>query len=187
MRIRSLLPSDRAQLIDILSQGAGFRAAEVACAIELLDAALAPADGDAPGEAGGREAAEREAVEREAAEREAAENDGYEARVAVADDSERVLGYACFGATPMTEAAYDLYWLVVAEAARGQGIGGALAAAVERELKERGARVVRVETSSLEGQGGARRFYEKVGYRISSAIADFYREGDDLLVFAKVL
>jgi ribosomal protein S18 acetylase RimI-like enzyme len=153
------LPSDRAQLIDILSQGAGFRAAEVACAIELLDAALDPADDDA----------------------------GYEARVALGDDSERVLGYACFGATPMTEAAYDLYWLVVAENARGQGIGGALAAAVERELKERGARVVRVETSSLEGQGGARRFYEKAGYRISGAIADFYRDGDDLLVFAKVL
>jgi ribosomal protein S18 acetylase RimI-like enzyme len=165
------LPSDRAQLIDILSQGAGFRAAEVACAIELLDAALAPADGDPAG----------------SDTREADKGDGYEARVALADDSERVLGYACFGATPMTEAAYDLYWLVVAEDARGQGIGGALAAAVERELKDRGARVVRVETSSLEGQGGARRFYEKAGYRISGAIADFYRHGDDLLVFAKVL
>jgi ribosomal protein S18 acetylase RimI-like enzyme len=171
------LPSDRAQLIDILSQGAGFRAPEVACAIELLDAALAPAE---------REVGDREAGDR-AGDRGAGQSDGYEARVAVSDDSERVLGYACFGATPMTEAAYDLYWLVVAEDARGQGIGGALAAAVERELKERGGRVVRVETSSLEGQGGARRFYEKAGYRISGVIPDFYRDGDDLLVFAKVL
>jgi len=30
---------------------------------------------------------------------------------------------------------------------------------------QRGARIVRVETSSLEGQGGARRFYEKSGWR----------------------
>jgi ribosomal protein S18 acetylase RimI-like enzyme len=155
------LPSDRGQLIDILSQGAGFRSAEVACAIELLDAVLAPADGD--------------------------DADSYEARVAVADDTDRVLGYACFGATPMTESTYDLYWLVVAEDARGQGIGGRLAGAVERELKERGARLMRVETSSLEGQGGARRFYEKVGYKLAGAIADFYRQGDDLLLFAKVL
>jgi len=160
MRIRSLLPSDRAQLIDILSQGAGFRSEEVACAIELLDAALAPADPD---------------------------GDCYEARVALADDSERVLGYACFGATPMTEAAYDLYWLVVAEDARGRGIGAGLSTAVEEELKQRGARIVRVETSSLEGQGGARRFYEKTGFRLAGAIANFYKEGDDLLVFAKVL
>jgi ribosomal protein S18 acetylase RimI-like enzyme len=164
MRIRSLSPSDRAQLIDILSQGAGFRSAEVECAIELLDAALAPADQD--------------------------EQDGYEARVAVSDEpgtGERVLGYVCFGATPMTEATYDLYWLVVAQDARGQGIGGALSTALEVELRERGARIIRVETSSLEGQGGARRFYEKTGFRLSGAIPDFYRQGDDLLVFAKVL
>jgi GNAT superfamily N-acetyltransferase len=87
----------------------------------------------------------------------------------------------------MTEGTYDLYWLVVADGARGRGIGGALFAAVEQELKQRGARIVRVETSSLEGQGGARRFYEKVGFRLSGAIADFYRQGDDLLVFAKAL
>ena len=168
MRIRSLLPSDRAQLIDILSQGAGFRSEEIACAIELLDAALAPSDG-------------------EPADQRDPDDTGYEARVAVADDGERVLGYACFGATPMTEATYDLYWLVVAENARGRGVGGALVAAVDEELKQRGARIVRVETSSLEGQGGARRFYEKTGFRLQGAIPDFYRQGDDLLVYAKVL
>jgi GNAT superfamily N-acetyltransferase len=163
MRTRSPSPSDRAQLIDILSQGAGFRSEEVECAIELLDAALGPAD---PGE----------------------EKDSYEARVAVEDDApDRVLGYACFGLTPMTEATYDLYWLVVGEAARGRGIGGQLMAAVEDELRQRGGRIVRVETSSLEGQGGARRFYEKTGFQLAGAIPDFYRAGDDLLVFAKVL
>jgi ribosomal protein S18 acetylase RimI-like enzyme len=87
----------------------------------------------------------------------------------------------------MTEAAYDLYWLVVAQDARGRGIGSGLSTAVEEELKQRGARIVRVETSSLEGQGGARRFYEKTGFRLAGAIANFYKEGDDLLVFAKVL
>src|SRR5262245_40599630 len=164
MRIRSLLPPDRAQLIDILSQGAGFRSEEVACAIELLDAALAPSD-DPPDP----------------------DDAGYEARVAVADDGGRVLGYACFGATPMTEATFDLYWLVVGEAARGNGVGGALVAAIADELKQRGGRIIRVETSSLEGQGGARRFYEKTGFRLAGAIPDFYRQGDDLLVYAKVL
>lgn len=160
MRIRSLLPPDRAQLIDILSQGAGFRSEEIACAIELLDAALAPSED---------------------------EQDGYEVRVAVDDDGARVLGYACFGKTPMTAAAYDLYWLVVGQAARGRGIGAEICAAVAAELKERGGRVIRVETSSLEGQGGARRFYEKVGFRLAGSIADFYRDGDDLLVYSKVL
>jgi ribosomal protein S18 acetylase RimI-like enzyme len=170
------LPSDRAQLIDILSQGAGFRSAEIECAIELLDAALAPADPGGSGDAGGPS--------------DHREDDGYEARVAVSDadgTAERVLGYACFGATPMTEATFDLYWLVVAAETRGQGIGRALLAGVEAELKQRGGRILRVETSSLEGQGGARRFYEKAAFRLAGAIPDFYRQGDDLLVFAKVL
>jgi GNAT superfamily N-acetyltransferase len=166
MRIRSLLPSDRAQLIDILSQGAGFRSEEVECAIELLDAALGPSD---PG----------------------GEKDSYEARVIADDDSAegpgRVLGYACFGLTPMTEAAYDLYWLVVRDGVRGRGVGATLFAAVEEELRQRRGHVIRVETSSLEGQGGARRFYEKTGFKLAGAIPDFYRAGDDLLVFAKVL
>jgi len=160
------LPSDRAQLIDIISQGAGFRSAEIECAIELLDAALAPAD-DEP-----------------------SDGEGYEARVAVSDDAgapERVLGYACFGATPMTDGTVDLYWLVMGREVRGQGLGGALYAGLEAELKQRGVRIIRVETSSLEGQGGARRFYEKTGFRLAGAIPDFYRQGDDLLVFAKVL
>ena len=163
MRTRSPSPSDRAQLIDILSQGAGFRSEEVECAIELLDAALGPADPTA-------------------------EKDSYEARVAVEDDApDRLLGYACFGLTPMTEATYDLYWLVVGHAARGRGIGAALVEDLVALLKTRGGRIIRVETSSLEGQGGARRFYEKTGFTLAGAIADFYRDGDDLLVFCKVL
>jgi GNAT superfamily N-acetyltransferase len=98
-----------------------------------------------------------------------------------------VLGYACFGLTPMTEAAYDLYWLVVRDGVRGRGVGATLFAAVEEELRQRRGHVIRVETSSLEGQGGARRFYEKTGFKLAGAIPDFYRAGDDLLVFAKVL
>jgi ribosomal protein S18 acetylase RimI-like enzyme len=87
----------------------------------------------------------------------------------------------------MTEATYDVYWLVVAAAARGQGLGRALLAATEEHLRGQGARTVRVETSSLEGQGGASRFYERTGYRRVGVIPDFYRTGDDLLIFAKAL
>ena len=157
MLTRSPLPSDREQLVEIISQGAGFRPQEIAIAIELLDAALARADGNT-----------------------------YEALVAVDDVSGQLTGYACFGATPMTDATFDLYWLVVAAAARGRGLGAALFAAVENELAGRG-KLIRVETSSLEGQGGARRFYEKIGFRLVGEIPGFYRPGDDLLTFAKVL
>ena len=129
------------------------------CAIELLAAALAPAEGDT-----------------------------YEARSPPRQPTRRPRppGYACFGPTPMTEAAFDLYWLVggaaraaAASAPRcpppsSKSSGSAAPARARRDV-------------SLEGQGGARRFYEKTGFRLAGAIANFYKEGDDLLVFAKVL
>ena len=129
----------------------------MACAIELLEAVLAPPEGNT-----------------------------YEARVLVGDD-DRPLSYACFGQTPMTDATFDLYWMVTSSAVRGQGLGARLLTALEQELGERGARNLRVETSSLEGQGGALRFYERCGYRVAGTIADFYRPGDDLITLVKRL
>lgn len=127
------------------------------CAIELLEAVLDPPEGNT-----------------------------YEARILVGDD-DVPLSYACFGQTPMTEATFDLYWLVTAAASRGQGLGRKLMAAVEQELTARQALTVRVETSSLEGQGGALRFYQQAGYDVVGRIADFYRPGDDLITLAKRL
>jgi ribosomal protein S18 acetylase RimI-like enzyme len=114
------------------------------------------------------------------------EGNTYEARVVV-DDADLPVCYACFGRTPMTDATFDLYWLVTAASARGQGHGGKLLSALESELSARGARNLRIETSSLEGQGGALRFYERAGFGVAGRIVDFYRPGDDLITLCKRL
>ncbi|HEY0705675.1 MAG TPA: GNAT family N-acetyltransferase [Polyangia bacterium] len=114
------------------------------------------------------------------------EGNTYEARLLV-DEADRPRSYACFGKTPMTEATFDLYWMVTASAERGKGLGAKLLEAVETELADRRASTIRVETSSLEGQGGALRFYERCGYMVAGTIADFYRPGDDLITLIKRL
>ncbi len=58
---------------------------------------------------------------------------------------------------------------------------------MERVLRERHARLVRVETSKLEGYGAARAFYDALGYPIVSVLEDFYRPGDDLIIYLKKL
>jgi GNAT superfamily N-acetyltransferase len=104
------------------------------------------------------------------------------------DDATDVpVAYACFGATPMTDATFDLYWMLTGAHQRGKGLGAQLLTGVEKHLAGRGVRTIRVETSSLEGQGGARRFYERVGYKVVGVIPDFYRLGDDLVTLAKQL
>ena len=112
---------------------------------------------------------------------------GGEYRVLCADLDGRLAGYVCFGPTPMTEGTWDLYWIVTHPDARGQGVARALVARMEEELRALGARLVRVETSRLDGYGAARAFYERMRYPICAVLPDFYRPGDDLIVMLKRL
>jgi ribosomal protein S18 acetylase RimI-like enzyme len=112
--------------------------------------------------------------------------DTYEALVV---EDPTVFGYVCFGATPMTMGTFDIYWIVVAPEVQGRGMGSALLAETERQLAARSAHsiTIRIETSSLEGEGGATRFYERAGYKRVGLIEGFYRPGDDLITLAKRL
>jgi ribosomal protein S18 acetylase RimI-like enzyme len=103
----------------------------------------------------------------------------------VADVAGHVVGYVCYGPTPMTRATWDLYWVVVDAAARGKGVAGALIRAMESDLASRGGGHVRVETSETEGYGAARRLYAKLDYPEAARLADFYAPGDALLIYYK--
>jgi hypothetical protein len=57
---------------------------------------------------------------------------------------------------------------------------------MERWLVEHKGRVqIRVETSQSEGYGAARRLYAGLGYPEAARFENFYKEGDDLIVFYK--
>ena len=98
-----------------------------------------------------------------------------------------VAGYLCYGPTPMTAATYDLYWIVVHAEARGKGVAASLIRAMEDELRRRGGKAVRVETSETEGYGAARKLYARLEYPLAAVLTDFYREGDALLTYYKRL
>lgn len=100
-------------------------------------------------------------------------------------DGEELLGYACFGPTPSTVGTYDLYWIAVHPAAQRSGAGAALMAEVERQLNERGARMVVVETSSRDDYAPTRSFYHKRGYTEAARLRGFYAPGDDRVVLTK--
>lgn len=99
----------------------------------------------------------------------------------------RLLGYACFGPTPLTKGTFDLYWIAVDPAAQGQGIGRALLGRVEAEVLARGGRLLLIETSSTPEYVPAHRLYESSGYRCEAVIHDFYAPGDNLLIFSRPL
>ena len=102
-------------------------------------------------------------------------------------DGDQVIGYACWGPTPGTEATYDLYWIVVDRAHQGRGIGTALLREVEQRLTTHDARLVVVETSSRDEYRPTRAFYEARGYTRVATIPAYYAAGDDLVIYTKDL
>jgi ribosomal protein S18 acetylase RimI-like enzyme len=116
---------------------------------------------------------------------EAGEESGY--IFAVLESGNKVRGYACYGSVPLTEGAYDLYWIVVDSASQGTGFGRRLIEYIEQDVLSRGGRMVLIETSSQETYGATVQFYERRGYLLAARIRNFYKIGDDKLVFQKEL
>jgi ribosomal protein S18 acetylase RimI-like enzyme len=158
-RIRSLEPGDRSRIADMVVSTGKFNEDEVATALELVDHALK--DGEAS---------------------------GYIFAVLEEDSGgPAVKGYACYGPTPLTQGVYDLYWIVVDPVAQGKGFGRFLTQHVEKDVIRRGGRMLLIETSSQESYIPTVRFYERTGYQLAARVRNFYRIGDDKLIFSKDL
>ena len=110
---------------------------------------------------------------------------GRDFQIVVAEISARIVGYACFGLTPLTLTTWDIYWMAVALDKRGVGIGAALLKSAEDEIQKAGGRLALIETSSKPNYLNTRRFYRKKGYKRVSRIRDFYAPGDHRLTFEK--
>jgi len=94
-------------------------------------------------------------------------------------------GYMTWGPTPLAEGAYDLYWMAVAPSEQGKGRGKELVRWLEGEVDGRHGRVIIIETSSQPKYHGTRQFYIDLGYKEVARVPDFYRAGDDRVIYAK--
>lgn len=155
-----MVAADRSGVFRILENAGNFTPEEVGTALDLIDEWL-----------------------------ELGEHSGYLTYVleSQGEESAEVLGYVCFGPTPLTEATYDLYWIAVDKSKHRGGVGKQLLKFAEEEIARRGGQMLLVETSSQETYGGTVQFYEKTGYVLVGKIKDYYKVGDDKLIFVKKL
>ncbi|HEX9405745.1 MAG TPA: N-acetyltransferase [Thermoanaerobaculia bacterium] len=161
MKIRPAERNDRDRIHEILVGTARFTADEVRSAMDLVDQSL-----DHP------------------------ERGEYLVHVLEEPDSgprKTIQGYVCFGATPLADGVYDLYWIAVDPKQQGQGFGQVLLRFVENEVRRNRGRMLLIETSSKESYAPTIRFYQRSGYDEISRIKDFYRIEDDKVVFCKKL
>ncbi len=103
----------------------------------------------------------------------------------VFDNGIAPLGYYCIGPTPATTGTYDLYWIAVKPALHGRGIGGLLDNHAGQLVRSSGGYLMVAETSSQPRYETTRSFYLHHGYRELSRIQDYYKPGDDLVVYGK--
>jgi GNAT superfamily N-acetyltransferase len=70
---------------------------------------------------------------------------------------------------------------------QGRGLGKQLVKWLENKLEEKHGRVLIIETSSQEKFNATRKFYLNMHYQESVCIADFYKPGDDCIIYTKYL
>jgi len=157
LRIRPLAAADREQVRHLLEATGRFTTEELDVALEVVDEWI-----------------------------EGGEASGYITSV-IEDSSGVVLGYVCYGPTPLTSGTFDLYWIAVDPTGQGKGFGQRLLAHAEAEVRKRGGRMLLIETSSQDSYASTIHFYERAGYELVARIPGYYRPGDDKLVFAKNL
>lgn len=158
-RIAPIQEEHREPIRALLIETGAFRPDEIAVALELIDDALARNGALSP--------------------------EDY--HIFVALDGNDVLGYVCFGKTPMTLSTFDLYWIAVSPRAQGKGVGKALFDFACQAARAMGGALLVIETASQPKYEATRKFYEKIGCALEARIKNFYSVGDDKLIYTKAL
>lgn len=87
----------------------------------------------------------------------------------------------------LTEGTYNLLAIGVSKDHERKGIASQMMNYIEQNLTQKEGRILIVETSSDNAQIGARQFYHKIGYTQAAVIQDFWKDGEDKIVFWKKL
>jgi ribosomal protein S18 acetylase RimI-like enzyme len=155
MKIRSLVEKDRARLLLMLIRTGSFTSAEIDVAMELIDVVL------------------KDQIQKD-----------YQIDCMV-DDQDQVIGYICYGPTPMTQGTFDLYWIAVDPDFQGQGLGSKLLGFLEERARAMGGRLILADTSTIPHYEKTEKFYRKNGFQEVARVSDYYYPGNDRITFCK--
>lgn len=86
-----------------------------------------------------------------------------------------------------TDGTYNLLAIGVSQDTQRKGIAREMMNYIEQLIKQKGGRILIVETSTDNAQIAARAFYKNIGYTQEAVIRDFWKDGEDKIVFWKKL
>ncbi len=100
---------------------------------------------------------------------------------------EQPVGFGYCVPEKLTDGTYNLLAIAVDKTLQHKGIGSKMVSYLEDELKRQQKRILLIDTSSSEEFVLTRSFYLKLGYTNVATIKDFWKEGEDKIVFYKKL
>ena len=98
-----------------------------------------------------------------------------------------LIGCAYYAPEKFADGVSNLYFIAFRPDVRGKGFGSALLQFVEKDCKERGIRMLIVETSVKGEFDKTRGFYKKNHYEQEGTIRDYYSFGEGKTIFRKLL
>lgn len=105
----------------------------------------------------------------------------------IVNDSGDITSAAYYAPESFGQNVYNLYFIGVLPSEQGKGVGSSMLKYVEDHLRELKQRLLLVETSGLSSFKKTREFYLKNNYEKEAIIREYYKEGDDKIVFRKKL
>ncbi|HWF43699.1 MAG TPA: GNAT family N-acetyltransferase [Candidatus Kapabacteria bacterium] len=103
----------------------------------------------------------------------------------VTEVDSNIAGFLLLGPTPATAGTYDMYWIAVRPEFQGRGVAKELDTYAEQFVRQRNGYWLIAETSSQLNYERTRAFYIKQRYVLLAQIPDYYKPGDDLMIFGK--
>lgn len=98
-----------------------------------------------------------------------------------------LVGVAYYQPVTATDRAWELLMIGVHRERHRTGLGTALLDYAENDLRERGQRLLVVQTSATAAFDRARAFYLARGYDEEARVRDYFTDGDDMVLFRKAL
>lgn len=103
------------------------------------------------------------------------------------EDDDELIGIAYYAPETFADSVFNLYLIGIHPDRQREGLGTILLRHVEEHLMSISTRMLIIETSGLGSFDRTRAFYRKNGYDEEARIRDFYRAGDDKIIFRKTL
>jgi ribosomal protein S18 acetylase RimI-like enzyme len=105
----------------------------------------------------------------------------------VVGEDKTIVSAAYYAPESFGQNVYNLYFIGVLPNQQGKGIGSSMLKYVENHLQKLEQRLLLVETSGLPNFDKTRDFYLKNNYEQEATIREYYKEGDDKIIYRKKL